>query len=289
MDFHPFLKAVGTGPKGNKDLTVDETCEAITAILQGQVSPEVIGAFLLGLRVKIESDEELLGTKKALDAMISPQQALAESVEVSYTFEGKKKHPFLLPLMAKELTQTALVASIDSDLTPQGVTLLQLQEKKLLPDNIHLQDRAHYLLWLSALNSLRHNLKLRTVFNTVEKLLNPLKSSYAIIGAHHTPYFKKYQLLFGSSYERLIILQGDEGSGEVYKKGKAIIIDSGQEVEQLTIDPKEFDIDTAALPQTHTLQEMVTVLQHPDKNLQNLAKLNARVVELASKQRASLL
>ena len=284
MSFDPFLKAVGTGPKGNRDLTQDEMHQAMMMILQGQVSPEVIGAFLIALRIKIESDDELKGTHSALKTMLSPQLALPDSIELSYPFDGKKKHPILLPLIAKACPDLDIIVSIDSDLRPKGTTLLELSQHKLLPDNIHLQDRSEFLLWLSSLNSLRNNLKLRTIFNTVEKLLNPVQSSYAVIGAHHTPYFKKYQELFGSSYERLIILQGDEGSSEVVKKAKLIIVDQGKEVEKMTLDPKDFDIDPLAFESFDTAASRIEILKNPDKNIQNLTLLNAKILSLAAKK-----
>ena len=37
MSFKKYIKAVATGPKGNKDLTIDETADAIEQILLNKV------------------------------------------------------------------------------------------------------------------------------------------------------------------------------------------------------------------------------------------------------------
>ena len=66
MRFHDFLKAVGTGPTGNRHLTREEMHEAMGMILDGTAIPEQISAFLLGWRVQGEDKDELLG---AIDAM----------------------------------------------------------------------------------------------------------------------------------------------------------------------------------------------------------------------------
>ena len=37
MNFKKYIKAVGTGPKGNKDLSIEETADAIEQILLNKV------------------------------------------------------------------------------------------------------------------------------------------------------------------------------------------------------------------------------------------------------------
>ena len=48
MGFHSYIRAVGTGPKSNRELTKDETIDAIESILNQSVYSEQIAAFLLG-------------------------------------------------------------------------------------------------------------------------------------------------------------------------------------------------------------------------------------------------
>src|SRR5574344_2805874 len=67
MNFKTFIKAVGTGPKGNRDLSFDESFEAVSQILKQEPTQAQMGAFLIAWRVKLETNEEFKGAIKALD------------------------------------------------------------------------------------------------------------------------------------------------------------------------------------------------------------------------------
>ncbi|MBI5104131.1 MAG: hypothetical protein HZB46_03940 [Solirubrobacterales bacterium] len=64
--FRAVIKAVGTGPRGSRDLRFEEARDAIAALLAGEVSGPQAGAFLVGMRVKGETAEELAGAAQAL-------------------------------------------------------------------------------------------------------------------------------------------------------------------------------------------------------------------------------
>src|SRR5207245_2219777 len=49
-----------------RDLTADEASSALDEICGGDVAPELVGAFLMGLRVKGETCEEVVGLARAL-------------------------------------------------------------------------------------------------------------------------------------------------------------------------------------------------------------------------------
>ena len=61
---HPFSKFVailGRGKTKQRHLTLEESQEAMSMLLRGEAVPEQIGAFLMLLRVKEETGEELAG------------------------------------------------------------------------------------------------------------------------------------------------------------------------------------------------------------------------------------
>jgi len=70
MDFHNYIRAVGTGPKSNRELSEDEMADCMNQILTQKASPEQIAAFLLGWRVRIESIEELQTAYSVFDNYI---------------------------------------------------------------------------------------------------------------------------------------------------------------------------------------------------------------------------
>ena len=68
MNFKTFIKAVGTGPKGNRDLSFEESFEAVSQILKQEPTQAQMGAFLIAWRVKLETNEEFKGAIKALNS-----------------------------------------------------------------------------------------------------------------------------------------------------------------------------------------------------------------------------
>ena len=65
-DPHPFARFVnilGRGKSLTRSLTEGEAEEAMAMILAGETLPEQLGAFLMLLRVKEESAEEIAGAR----------------------------------------------------------------------------------------------------------------------------------------------------------------------------------------------------------------------------------
>ena len=81
--FRGTIKLVGTGPRGSRDLGFEEAREATAALLAGEATPAQAGAFLLALRVKGESPEELAGITAALRDASEPLAARTDRPLVS--------------------------------------------------------------------------------------------------------------------------------------------------------------------------------------------------------------
>ena len=84
MSFKKYIKAVGTGPKGNRDLEESEVIDAIELILENKVTQAQIGAFLIAWRTKLETDSELIAAVKALKKYI-----VIDHTNNRYTFVNK--------------------------------------------------------------------------------------------------------------------------------------------------------------------------------------------------------
>ena len=230
MNFKKYIKAVATGPKGNKDLTIDETADAIEQILLNKVTPAQIGAFLIGWRTKLETNEELSGSIEALRKFMKFEK-VEDSMELGYSFDGRCENPFLFPLFEKiledfyvknsDVRRLNLVISGDF-LQPAKIGLItkDIFTNIDVGQYLHFFDRLEYLKELSDLTFLRHELGLRTAFNTVEKLLNPALSEYGVTTAFHKPYVQKYLDIFAPYFKEVVVVKGSEGSPEVFKDGK---------------------------------------------------------------------
>ncbi|XOB62757.1 glycosyl transferase [Campylobacterota bacterium DY0563] len=287
MNFFKYIKAVGTGPKSNRDLTKEEIKEAIEAILEKKCESEQSAAFLMLLRVKLESDDELKGCLETFDKYIQ-RESISESIELGYSYDGKTNQPYLFPLYAsvlkdffnrnKEIEPFEIVISGDK-LQPAkaGLTVKDVANAVELDEKIHFFDRANYFKELSELTYLRKKLYMRTIFNTVEKLLNPASSKYAITSAFHRPYVEKYKKLFSSNYENLLIIKGSEGACEVFNDFKYWVNIDGEIVEK-SIKLKDLGINYTDTYENITLEENLSIINNPSAELMKIVKLNVAVL-----------
>jgi len=76
--FRAVIKLVGTGPRGSRALHFEEARAAMAALLSGEVSDAQAGAFLMAMRWKGESPEELAGMAQALRDAARPLHARSE-------------------------------------------------------------------------------------------------------------------------------------------------------------------------------------------------------------------
>lgn len=293
MSFFTYIKAVATGPKSNRDLTYNEIKDAIQQILENQCQSEQSAAFLMCLRVKLESNEELKGCLDSFDKYLQ-RVNIPQSIELGFSYDGKTDQPFLFPLTSqilesffqknKNIAPFDLVISGDLEQPAKsGLTVKDVATAVKLPDNLHFFDRSNYFKELSALTPLRKKLYMRTIFNTVEKLLNPANSNYAITSAFHKPYVKKYFDLFGKNYENLMIIKGDEGNPEVFDDFK-YWVKNGDEIVEQSMTLESLGIH---YPQTYekiTLEQNLELLKNPSEELLALAQLNAAILLVVAKR-----
>ena len=91
---HPFaqyVRILGKGKTSSRSLSFDEARDAMGMILRGEVLDVQLGAFLMLLRVKEESPDELAGfVAAARDFMQAPQDIPVDLDWSSYA--GKRKH-----------------------------------------------------------------------------------------------------------------------------------------------------------------------------------------------------
>ena len=290
MDFFKYIHAVGTGPKGNRDLSFEEAKDMMQQMLNQSVPSEQIAAFLLGWRLKPETTEEFLGAIAACDENITRDE-VKNSLELGYPFDGKAKNPYIFPLVAKALQKQKLnLVIIGDEKQPakDGITIKDIVSDISLPDNTYYFDRKKFFKKLHDLTDIRNKLGLRSAFNTIEKLPGVAKSEYAITGVFHKPYVKKYAAIFADRYKRFALIQGNEGTPELFSKGRLWIVESDKEIQEYIIDPEYFGIHYKKSWEKISLQESLSQLQNPSDEYIKLARLNAAVYLFVTQKAATV-
>ena len=102
MSYAQYIKEIGRGAEGSRDLSGDDAKQLYAAMLDGGVPDLEMGAIILGLRVKGESVDEMLGFLEATNERTHKLEMPHGRVRpvVLPTYNGSRKEPNLTPLLA---------------------------------------------------------------------------------------------------------------------------------------------------------------------------------------------
>ena len=133
----PFIREIGRGKKGARDLSREDACQIYTAMLDGRMSDIELGGFLIAMRIKGESVDEIAGFLDAAEASFNQLQAPAAAFMpvVIPSYNGSRQMPNLTPLLALLLAREGvpvLIHGVSAD--PGRVTTAEiLQQLGLMP------------------------------------------------------------------------------------------------------------------------------------------------------------
>ncbi|MFC3606767.1 glycosyl transferase family protein [Stutzerimonas tarimensis] len=227
--FAVFVRTLGKGKRGARSLTREEAREAMGMLLDGRVEEAQLGAFLMLLRHKEESAEELAGFTEAVRERL---QAPAIAVDLDWpSYAGKKRHyPWYL-LAAKCLAtngvrihlhgggaHTAGRVYTEHHLELLGIPVcvdwLQV-EQSLQQGNIAFTALGSWMPRLQRMIDLRNILGLRSPIHSLARLLNPLAAQCVLQSIFHPgyqPIHREASRLLGDT---AIVIKGEGGEVEV--------------------------------------------------------------------------
>jgi anthranilate phosphoribosyltransferase len=187
---HRFIKAVGAGQKRARDLTRDEAREAMSLVIGGQAEPVQVGAFLLALRMKGESADEMAGFVDALMAGVRPVTVPPGTLDVDCHGDGHEGRSTLLPQAACALARLGVPVLLRTDLANPYAKhgMRQALDELSLPPGVTVLDLPDYCPSLARLVALRPLFGVRTVAQTLMKLLAPAEVASRMVGVFHAPY-----------------------------------------------------------------------------------------------------
>jgi len=232
---HPFaryIRILGKGKTGTRSLDQDEARLAFGMILRGETEPLQVGAFLMLLRVKEETPEELAGFVQACrDTMLEPPPALYADLDWS-SYAGKKhQHPwFLLSMMLLAEAGYRVFVHGSTGHTPGRLYTEDAMRQLNLPvaqnweqvrqqlerANLSYLPLENYCYPLQELMQLRPLLGLRSPVNTLSRMLNPLRATASLQSIFHPAYARLHQeadLLLNQP--RALVFKGESGEVEV--------------------------------------------------------------------------
>ncbi|MEQ1528616.1 MAG: glycosyl transferase family protein [Methylococcales bacterium] len=229
--FAEFIRILGKGKKGSRPLTQDEAYQAMLMILTEQVLPIQLGAFLMLMRVKEETPEELAGFVQAARETFQLEQYQA-NVDLDWSsYAGKRRHlPWFL-LSALLLTEHGITVFMHGSeghtagrlYTQDVLGYLGIQPAASINESIQ-QLNEHRFSYLSLQHfcpklhdiiELRPILGLRSPVHTLVRLLNPFNASHSIQGIFHPGYRPVHQQAAALLQQaHMAVLKGEGGETE---------------------------------------------------------------------------
>lgn len=222
-----LIKEIGRGAKGARDLSTEEAETLFTAMLSGQVADLELGAILLSLRIKGESDDELLGFCRAMQSTTRCVDKTTQPLIVLPTYNGTRRQPNLLPLLALMLRDAGLPVLIhgrhDFENRENPFPLFQAcgiraaesldsVNQHLVQDGIALTDIELLNPALNRLLTLRRRLGVRNSAHTLCKLLDPCPGhSIRVVNVTHPEYLIRMRTLLEAQQATALLMRGTEG------------------------------------------------------------------------------
>lgn len=233
IEEHPFaqyVRILGKGKKGSRSFNEEEAFQAMSMILNGEAEDLQIGAFLMLIRVKEETPEELSGFVKAVNAFSHAPSDLNVDLDWS-SYAGKRRHPpwFIFSIMLLAEAGYRVLIHGASGHTTNRLYTEDVMRKLGLPiadgwDNCANQlDQLGFSYIplrvfcpkLAEMIDMRSILGLRSPVHSLSRLINPLKASTVLQGIFHPPYSHLHQeaakLL---AYPNLAVIKGEGGEIE---------------------------------------------------------------------------
>ncbi|MEW8030083.1 MAG: anthranilate phosphoribosyltransferase [Candidatus Thiodiazotropha sp.] len=257
--FRKRLIATAKGPRGAKDMSREEACEALTFLMSAEAQPAQVGAFLTAMRFKGARVEEMKGF---LDAMEGSATLVAPKVDGLLNCNGPydgRKNALHLSLAAAIVTAAAgvpVVMHSNTGLPPKdGVTTARLLEALGIPayrepDRVsrdieeqgfgHLH-AASYLHGVERLKPIRQTLFYRSFLHACEVMLNPAGAVYSLIGAAHKSFLERFAAAAGERGQlRVMAVQGLDGCDELPLEPVAVADFNNGALSNYTLDPADF-------------------------------------------------
>lgn len=251
MSEHPFaqyVRILGKGKTGSRSLNFEEARDAFGMILRNQVEPVQLGAFLMLLRVKEESPEELAGFVTAVREFIDRPELPVDIDWASYA--GKRRqHPWYL-LAALTLAKAGYrivmhgaaghtegriySEQVLSELGHSACENWQAAQDALAKSNFAFVPLRAFCRPLQEIIDLRNVFGLRSPVHTLTRLINPTAAPYSLQSIFHPAYGDNHQhaaQLLGQ--KNAVVFKGEAGEVErrpeadlklhLIENGKAVI------------------------------------------------------------------
>ena len=258
LDLKPLIQIVSDGCS----LTEDQSKEAFDIIMTGNATPSQIGGFLMAMRVRGETTEEITGAARAMREKVikinAPSDALdtvGTGGDASGTFNISTASSFVVSAAGvpiakhgnKALSSKTGAADVLSEL---GVNLncdMSVIQKAMDEIGICFLMAPRHHMAMRHVAASRSELGTRTIFNILGPLANPALVKKQLVGVFSEAWVEPMaQVLKSLGSERAWVVHGSDGLDEITTTGvtKVAGLDKGS-VSTFTIHLEDANLGLA--------------------------------------------
>jgi anthranilate phosphoribosyltransferase len=292
--FKPLLGKVAAGAY----LGRAEAAAAFDAMLSGEVTPAQMGGFLMGLRVRGESVEEITGAVEAMRAKMLRVEAPRDAVDVVGTGgdgSGSYNVSTLAAIIvaacgipvAKHGNRAASSKSGAADAL--GVLGVKIGIEPAVIERCIKEAGIGFMMAPTHHAAMRHvgparvELGTRTIFNLLGPLSNPAGVRRQLIGVFSGAWLEPMaQVLRNLGSERVWITHGGDGLDEMTTTAPTSIVELREgAIRSFEITPEQFGLkraqpaDLKGGDAAHNAEALLTVLEGAENAYRDIALLNA--------------
>ncbi len=257
------IDAVASG----RDLSADETADVLAEIMQGEASEAQIAGFLIALRTKGETVEELAGLARTMRALAAHVPSRREDLlDTAGTGGGRGTFNVSTTAaliaagagcaVAKHGNRSATSRSGSADVLEALGARIDLS-----PDGVAscIEEAGFGFMFAPAHHQatrfvvpVRRELAVRTVFNLLGPLTNPAGARRQLIGVSDPRYLRRIaHALAKLGVDRALVVASDDGLDEISADATTKVVEvNGEEISEYVLEPRDVgvakDLDPAS-------------------------------------------
>lgn len=277
MDIKLALRAVTE----HRDLTMEEMSSVMTSIMTGKATPAQIGGFLIGLRMKGETVEEIAAAAQVMRELVIPVPVKSPHlVDIAGT-GGDGMNTFNISttsalvvaaaggVVAKHGNRSVSSQSGSADvLEALGVKIEITPEQVVQCIN---QLGIGFMFAPQHHNAMKHaigprrEMGVRTVFNLLGPLTNPANAPNQVIGVFSETWLEPIaQVLKRLGSQHILVVHSEDGLDEISIAAPTKVTELYQGIiTRYTVTPEQFGLNRAPINQiqVHSVAESVAMVR----------------------------
>ncbi|MEA2315684.1 MAG: anthranilate phosphoribosyltransferase [Solirubrobacteraceae bacterium] len=246
-----------------RDLSADEAAGVLAEIMHGEVSETQIAGFLVALRTKGETVEELAGLARTMRALAAPVHSRRHDLlDTSGTGGGASTFNVSTTAaliaagagcaVAKHGNRSATSRSGSADVLEALGARIDLGPEAV---GACIDEAGFGFMFAPAHHKatryvvpVRRELAVRTIFNLLGPLTNPAGARRQLIGVSDPQFVERIaRALAILGVDRALVVSSEDGLDEISSRAPTLVVEvNGEDVSQYTLDPSDLGVEPAS-------------------------------------------